>query len=128
MLCSIRSIILKVSCQNNNMRILRKTYYFILFLPFYLVKLIAANLYIAYDILTPRMRINPGMIEVEVKLASDFGILLFSNLLSMTPGTLSMDLDRERNVLLVHLMYMDRREATEKEIQRIMNRIRQITE
>jgi len=110
------------------MRILRKTYYFILFLPFYLVKLITANLYIARDIVTPRMRINPGMIEVEMKLDSDFGILLFSNLLSMTPGTLSMDLDRERNMLLVHVLYMDRREATEKEIQTIMNRIRQITD
>jgi multicomponent Na+:H+ antiporter subunit E len=110
------------------MRIFRRTYYFILFLAFYLVKLITANLYIAYDILTPRMRLNPGMIEVEIKLASNFGILLFSNLLSMTPGTLSMDLDRERNVLRVHLMYMDRRNATEKEIQSIMNRVRQITE
>ncbi len=110
------------------MRILRKTYYFIFFLAFYLVKLISANLYIAYDILTPRMRINPGMIEVEINLDSNFGILLFSNLLSMTPGTLSMDLDRERNLLLVHVLYMDRLEATEKEIQRIMKMIRQITE
>ena len=86
------------------MGMLRKTYHFLLFIPFYLVKLISANLYIAYDILTPRMRMNPGMIEVEIKLVSDFGILLFSNLLSMTPGTLSMDLDRERNMLRVHLM------------------------
>ena len=110
------------------MKILRKSYYFIRFLGFYLAKLISANLYIAYDILTPRMRINPGMIEVEIHLASDFGILLFSNLLSMTPGTLSMDLDRERSMIRVHVLYMDRREATEKEIQSIMNRIRQITE
>lgn len=128
MLYSTRYIISKVSWQNNNMRILRKTYYFILFLGFYLVNLIVANLYIAYDILSPRMRINPGTIEVEIHLASNFGILLFSNLISMTPGTLSMDMDRERNILLVHVLYMDRREATEKEIQRIMKRIKQITE
>jgi len=124
----ILSIILKVSCRNNRMKILFKPYYFVLFLGTYLVKLISANLYIAYDILTPRMRINPGMIEVEINLSSDFGILLFSNLVSMTPGTLSMDLDRERNILLVHVLYMDRRESTEKEIQRIMKRISQITE
>jgi multisubunit Na+/H+ antiporter MnhE subunit len=55
-------------------------------------------------------------------------MLLFSNLVSMTPGTLSMDLDREKSILLVHLLYMDRREATEKELGRIMAMIRQLTE
>lgn len=110
------------------MKIIRKTYHFIAFMGLYLVKLISANIFIAWDILTPRMRTNPGIIEVEVNLASDFGILLLSNLVSMTPGTLSMDLDRERNKLLVHLLYMDKEEATKKEIDGIMRRIRQITE
>ena len=110
------------------MSIIRKTYYFILFLGFYLGKLISANLYIAWDILTPRMRTNPGIIEVDVNLSSAFGTLLLSNLVSMTPGTLSMDLDRDRNKLLVHLLYMDRKEATKKEIEGIMHRIRLITE
>jgi multisubunit Na+/H+ antiporter MnhE subunit len=110
------------------MRGLRRIYYFILFPGFYLVKLISANLFIAYDILTPRMRTNPGIIEVELNLSTNFGILLFSNLVSMTPGTLSMDLDEKKKTLLVHLLYMDRREATEKELGRIMNMIRQITE
>lgn len=110
------------------MKIIRKTYHFIVFLGLYQVKLISANLFIARDILTPRMRINPGIIEVEVNLKSDFGILLLSNLVSMTPGTLSMDLDRERNILLVHLLYMDKKENTEKEIEGIMRRIRHITE
>lgn len=110
------------------MIVLRKIYYFMLFLGFYLVKLISANLFIAYDILTPRMRTNPGIIEFKLTLSSNFGFLLFSNLVSMTPGTLSMDLDRKKGTLLVHLLYMDRREATEKELGRIMKLIRQLTE
>jgi multisubunit Na+/H+ antiporter MnhE subunit len=110
------------------MIVIRKIYYFILFLGFYLVKLISANLFIAYDILTPRMRTNPGMIEIKMRLSSNFGILLFSNLVSMTPGTLSMNLDREKGTLLVHVLYMDRKENTEKELGRIMTMIRQLTE
>jgi multisubunit Na+/H+ antiporter MnhE subunit len=110
------------------MIVIRKLYYFILFMGFYLVKLISANLFIAYDILTPRMRTNPGIIEVKLNLSSNFGILLFSNLVSMTPGTLSMDLDRAKSTLLVHLLYMDRREATEKELGRIMKLVGQLTE
>ncbi len=110
------------------MSIIRKTYYFMVFLGFYLVKLISANLFIAWDILTPRMRTNPGVIEVDVDLSSEFGTLLLSNLVSMTPGTLSMDLDLDRKKLMVHLLYMDRKEATIEEINGIMRRIRLITE
>ena len=43
---------------------LRKTYHLITFPLYYLSKLVSANLYIAYDILTPRMHINPGLIEI----------------------------------------------------------------
>lgn len=110
------------------MKAIRRGYYFFMFLGFYLRKLVSANLYIAFDILTPRMHTNPGIIEVDLDLESGFGILLFSNLVSMTPGTLSMDLDREKNILQVHVLYMDRKAATEREIGSIMKRIRQITE
>jgi len=110
------------------MKLIRKILSFFPFLGFYLWKIITANLFVAYDILSPRMRINPGTIEMEVNISSNFGILLFSNLVSMTPGTLSMDLDRNRNTLLVHLLYMDRREATEREINQMMNKIRKFTE
>lgn len=110
------------------MRWIKKAYYFVLFIGFYLIKLISANLTIAYDILTPKMHFNPGMIEVDLKLSSRFGILLFSNLVSMTPGTLSTDINLEKNKLLVHVLYMDRRKAVESEMEQIMKRIRRITE
>ena len=110
------------------MKILRKIIQSVLFAGFYLVKLISANLYIAYDILTPKMRTRPGTIEMDVDLSTDRGILLLSNLVSMTPGTLTMDYDRDLKKLLVHLLYMDRQEATRREIGQIMNRIRLITE
>lgn len=110
------------------MKIIRKIFSLFLFIGYYLWKIITSNLIVAYDILTPGMRTNPGVIEVEVSISSDFGILLFSNLISMTPGTLSMDLDRKRNTLLVHLLYLDRREATEREISQMMNKIRNLTE
>ena len=107
---------------------LRKTYHLITFPLYYLSKLVSANLYIAYDILTPRMHINPGLIEIRTRLKTDFGLLLFRNLVSMTPGTLSLELDKEKGTLLIHTLYYDRRESTEKEISRIMKRISQITE
>lgn len=110
------------------MKWLKRTYHFILFLGFYLWKLIIANLLIAYDILTPKMRFNPGMIEVDLKPSGKFGLLLISNLVSMTPGTLSTDLDLERNKLMVHVLYLNRKKETEKEINEIIKRVGQITD
>jgi len=106
---------------------LKKTYHFILFIGFYLVKLVMANLIIAYDILTPRMRFNPGMIKVDIKPLGNFGMLMLSNLVSMTPGTLSTDLDLKEKKLHVHVLYLDREEIIRKEIYQIMERIGRFT-
>lgn len=109
------------------MKQLLKAYHFFLFLWFYLGKLIVANLVIAYDILTPKMGFNPGMIEVDLKPSSHFGMLMLSNLVSMTPGTLSTELDLEGRKLFVHVLYLDRRESIVKEIQQIMDRVGRFT-
>jgi multicomponent Na+:H+ antiporter subunit E len=104
-----------------------KFYHFLLFIGFYLVKLIMANLVLAHDILTPKMRFNPGMIELELKPLSKFGLLMVSNLVSMTPGTLSTDLDLERNILHVHVLYLDRQEKIKQEVYQIMDRVGRFT-
>ncbi len=107
---------------------LKKTYHILLFPGYYLVKLLKANLFLAWDILTPTMMINPGFTRIRLEISSDFGLLLLSNLVSMTPGTLSLDIDQERKYLDVHLLYMDQREATEQEIREIMSKIKRILE
>ena len=93
---------------------------------YYKVKLVQANIYIAFDILTPRMRTNPGFMEVYLKIRSDNGLLLFSNLLSMTPGTLSVDIDSKKQMLLVHVLYNSDKEKTLEEIDNLQNRIKKI--
>jgi multisubunit Na+/H+ antiporter MnhE subunit len=110
------------------MELLNKTYRVISFIFYYLYKLVVANLFIAYDILTPRMLINPGFLTIRLKLKSDFGLLLFTNLVSMTPGTLSMDIDENRDKLVVHLLYMDRSEETIEEMNKMMEKIKRIVD
>lgn len=109
------------------MNILTKLYRSIGFIMFYLYKLIQSNIFIAWDILTPRMRTDPGFIRVTVDLKSDFGLLLFSNLLSMTPGTLSIDYDENKRELLVHYLYNDANNSVKDEIEAIQSRIKMIT-
>jgi multisubunit Na+/H+ antiporter MnhE subunit len=106
------------------MKIITRLYFALSFLLFYLLKLIQANFYIAWDILTSRMHTSPGILEVEVDFKSNFGILLFSNLLSMTPGTLSMDLSADKKQLLVHVLYNQNQEKRLREIDGIKKRIK----
>jgi multicomponent Na+:H+ antiporter subunit E len=110
------------------MKWIKKIFLMIGFIFYYLLKLIQSNIFIAYDILTPKMHTKPAFMEVPLKLKTDMGILLFSNLLSMTPGTLSMDISRDKKKVLVHVLYYSTDELMQKDFDGIQEKIRKITE
>lgn len=110
------------------MRLLLKLYYIVTFILFYLSMLVKANLIIAYDILTPSLSIKPGFIKVPLTLKSNFGMLLFSNLLSMTPGSLSIDIADDKKTMLVHVLYQTTEEKMLKEFEGMQDKIKRITE
>jgi multicomponent Na+:H+ antiporter subunit E len=69
-------------------------------------ELILANLRIAWDVVTPRRRMRPGVIAVPLEARSDVEITFLANLVSLTPGTLSLDVSDDRRVLYIHAMYL----------------------
>ena len=77
------------------------------FALFYLWQLMLANLRIAYDVLTLTHHMRPGVIAVPLEAETDAEITLLANLISLTPGTLSLDVSPDRRVLYVHVMYID---------------------
>ncbi len=105
------------------MKIIKKAYYIVEFIVIYIVKLVQSNMYIAYDILTPEMRTKPDFIYVPITIKSDFGLLLFSNLVSMTPGSLTIDIDKEKTFIEIHVLYNQNKENVLKEIETIQNKI-----
>lgn len=109
------------------MKILKTTYYMIEFIVFYLIKLVQSNIYIAYDILTPKMHTDPCLIKVPLFIKSDIGLLLFSNLLSMTPGTLSIDMTDDKKFLEVHVLYKKNEHKMLAEIQEVQEKINRIS-
>ncbi len=108
------------------MQILKKTYYALEFVLFYFVKLVQSNIYIAFDILTPNLKISPGIVKVPLNISSDFGLLAFSNLLSMTPGTLTVDISEDKKVIIVHVLYSKNREVVMFEIDQVQQKIKKI--
>src|SRR5690606_9961018 len=77
------------------------------FAAFYLKLVLQANLRIAADVITPGLRIRPAFLKIPLRTRGDYDLLLLSNLISMTPGTLSFDVSPDRNFLYVHVMYAD---------------------
>jgi multicomponent Na+:H+ antiporter subunit E len=65
-----------------------------------LVALLRANLDMARRILTPNLPIRPGMVRITTALRSDLGRLVLANSITLTPGTLAVDVDG--GTLLVH--------------------------
>jgi len=109
------------------MKLIIKTYYTFYLLLYYLIKLIQANFILAFEILTPRMRLKPFFIEIPLHIKSDFGLLMFSNLLSMTPGSLSIDMDHAKKTLMVHILTKDDPRESEKQMMWMQQLIHQIT-
>lgn len=78
----------------------------ILFILYFLKELVKANLEVAYEVITPRLNMKPGIIAVPLTAQTDLEITLLANLITLTPGTLSVDVSDDKKVLYVHAMYI----------------------
>jgi multicomponent Na+:H+ antiporter subunit E len=88
-----------------------KGYLLVSFFVFFISELVKANVRVLYDVLTPWHRMQPGIVAIPLDVTSDAEITLLANLISLTPGTLSLDVSDDRRVLYVHTMYMSETEA-----------------
>lgn len=96
---------------------------------FFLWELVRSNIRVLWDIVTPSHISRPGIIGVPLDARTDFEIMVVANLISLTPGTLSLDISDDRRVLYVHVMFLDdvdtvRREIKEGLERRILEAIR----
>jgi multicomponent Na+:H+ antiporter subunit E len=88
------------------------------FAGFFLIELVLASVRVAVDVLTPRHRARPGIVAVPLDAKTDGEITLFANLVSLTPGSLSIDLSEDRSTLFVHVMFLDDAESFRREVKR----------
>lgn len=83
---------------------------FVAFFFFFLYELFKANLQVAYEVITPGLNMKPGIIALPLDVKTDFQITMLANLITLTPGTLSLDVSEDRKILYVHSMYITDRE------------------
>ena len=83
---------------------------------FFVWELIKATLRVSYDVLTPGYRMRPGVVAIPLDVQNDAEITILANLITLTPGTLSLDVSTDRRVLYVHAMYIDDPEQVRRQI------------
>ncbi len=92
------------------------------FVGFYVVEIFKANLRVALDVVTPAHRSRPGIVAVPLDARTDAEITILANLLTMTPGTLSIDVSDDRRVLYVHAMFVEDADAFRREVKQNFER------
>ena len=86
------------------------------FLAVFIADLLSANLRVARQVIGPVHRLSPAFVEVPLDLRDPFVITVLASVVSLTPGTVSIDVDRQRWMLLVHALDAPDPQALAREI------------
>ncbi|MCD6205487.1 MAG: Na+/H+ antiporter subunit E [Candidatus Marinimicrobia bacterium] len=68
----------------------------------FLWEMAKANLHVAYIVIHPNLPIKPGIVKIKTKLTKDSAITVLTNSITLTPGTLTIDVNPETRELYIH--------------------------
>lgn len=97
-------------------RVLLRVVHLLEFILFFHWELVLANLRLARDVLGPLTRLRPGVVAIPLDLTGDAEVTILSNLVTLTPGTLSLDASTDDKVLYVHVVNIGDVEEVRREI------------
>jgi len=99
-----------------------RVWYWAKLIVMFFYELLVSSVQVLKDILTPQHLSNPAIIDMPLDVKTDAGILLVTNLISLTPGTLSIDVSEDRKMLKLHVMFADDPEAVCRQLKDGMER------
>lgn len=70
----------------------------------FLYALVTSATKVAAAVLSPRITVKPAVVAVPIELRTDLGIATLANLVSLTPGTTSLHVSENRDILFVHVL------------------------
>lgn len=91
-------------------------------LIFFFSEMVVANVQVAWIILRPRLRVQPALMRLPIELERDLSIATLAGMISLTPGTLTVDVSEDRRTLLIHCLNVDDTEATKQFIKQRFER------
>lgn len=91
----------------------------IYFLGYVFVKLVQSNLVLAWEILTPKNRINTGIVAVPLRTESELAMLVVSNVVTLTPGTATIEVSGSPPVIYVNVLHLHEIEDVRRDLLRL---------
>jgi len=88
--------------------------YFIVYFVYFFWEMTKANFDVAYRVITGK--IHPGIVKIKPDLKTDLGVTLLANSITLTPGTLSVDVDETTNDLYVHWINVKEKALKQSEV------------
>lgn len=100
----------------------RRPWRIVRLIAIFIWELMVSAITVARLVFTPGMKFKPAIVAIPLDTKHDLGITLFANLISLTPGTLSMDVSDDRSTLYVHAMDSDDPEADKRDMKQTFER------
>ncbi len=79
----------------------------VVFIFYFIKELVVSSVRVAKDVMTPGFKMQSGIIGIPMDCESDLEKTLLANFISLTPGTLSVDIPNGGDILYIHAMYVD---------------------
>lgn len=80
---------------------------FIVFILIFFVELVKSNLDVALRALSFKPRVNPGIVKIETPVQSQYGLSMLSNSITLTPGTITLEVEKGRNSNYLYIHWID---------------------
>jgi multicomponent Na+:H+ antiporter subunit E len=84
--------------------------------------ILKSSIEVALIVIRPKLDIQPGIVAIPLDVRSDLGITLLANLITLTPGTVSLDMSTDRRTLYVHSINIDDPDALRDDIKQNFER------
>lgn len=93
------------------------------FAGYFLVLLVRASLAVAWEVVTPRSRVREGIVAVRLAELPDRVVTILANAISLTPGTLTIEVERAPLTLYVHVLHLVSPEQTRADVARLAKHV-----
>jgi multicomponent Na+:H+ antiporter subunit E len=100
----------------------RRAWRLLSFVGFALWSIVKANIEVARIVVRPRLDIKPGIIAIPLDVRSEAGITVLANLITLTPGTVTLDVSSDRRTAYVHCIDIKDADAIRDDIKQNFER------
>ena len=77
------------------------------FLLFYIYEIVVSAIRIAWDVVTVDSLSKPGIFKLPLSARTDSEIAIVANLITFSPGTMVIGIDKDRKFMLIHSMFLE---------------------